>query len=218
MDHDIKVICTSCGAELIPDKENKIYRCMHCGVAYGSSILFDRNAGYKARKALEESEFNEADVWFRCVLMTCSYDFDALKGRILCAGKWRDFEDVTDASALSTVRIKNVRDRIEEALVRAWDSDRKYFMYCKELIDTLEKLRQKINEISPIQEKIDKYKYNLEHTALRISGEGVDGYEAVSSSIDEMYYKIEPLQKEKKELETGVANLKKSLEDFEKSR
>ena len=44
MENNIKVICTKCGGELLPDQEGKIYRCMYCGVAFGSTVLFNKIA------------------------------------------------------------------------------------------------------------------------------------------------------------------------------
>ena len=48
MENARTVICTKCGAQLEPDQDYNIYRCNFCGVAFGSSILFNKDAMEKA--------------------------------------------------------------------------------------------------------------------------------------------------------------------------
>ena len=68
------------------DKEKNLYECRSCGVAYGASLFFG-NPFEKAKKAIEENDFAEADQRFSHMLMTDPKSFDALLGRILCAGR-----------------------------------------------------------------------------------------------------------------------------------
>ena len=168
---DTKVICTKCAGSLIPDKDNNIYRCLSCGVAYGSSILFDSDAKTKAASSMQLGEFNEADVWYNCMLMVHSYDFDALRGRILCAARWKDFAGVECPTSVSVVRIKNIRDRIGEALVHAWDKDRGYFDTCKSFIDLYEELWNKELKMKPLTDKRDALRKTLQYQYLGMNAE-----------------------------------------------
>ena len=218
MDNEIKVICTQCGAELLPDKENRIYRCNHCGVAYGSSVLFDRNAAEKARKSLEIGEFNDADVWYSCILMRCSYDFDALRGRILCTGKWKSFNDVEDTSALSTVRIKNVRERAAEGKIHAWEKDQEYFSLCIKLINTLELLWEKDVKIKPIKKEWDSFKH------LRDAFAGYDfygqsaTYSAAAYTFKDYDRQLKPLLEEREKIKKTLLHVRQEIIDIENNR
>ena len=216
MEEEIKVICTQCGAMLVPDRENMIYRCMHCGVAFGSSIIFDKNAITKARKALDYCEFNEADVWYRCVLMLCPGDFEALRGRILCAGKWRSFIEVDEPFGLTAARIKNVRESINDALAHAEEEDKVYFESCNKLVDILEHILEKELKIRPLSEKKAKLEAELLLTS-QLESDGI-GYSTVQSSIAGVRSQLAPLVNEKKDLITQFVNERKSVLYFEGSK
>lgn len=168
---DTKVICTKCAGILIPDKNNNIYRCLSCGVAYGSSILFDSDAKTKAENSMQLGEFNEADVWYNCMLMVHSFDFDALRGRIFCAARWKNFADVECPTSVSTVRIKNVRERIAEARIHAWEKDRGYFDTCSRLIDLYEQLWNKELKLKPLLDKRAALRKTLQYKYLGMNPE-----------------------------------------------
>ena len=216
MEEKIKVICTQCGAALIPDKENMIYRCTHCGVAFGSSIIFDRDAVNKARKALSFAEFNEADVWFQCVLMLCPDDFEALRGRVLCAGKWCSFMDIKEPFNMPAVRFARIRDSIDDAIAHAELSDIGYFENCKKMIDTLELVWNKDVQIKPLTEKKAQLEENLKLTPVIETGD--IGYYTVKSSIVSVIAQITPLVNEKKDLLTKFNMERQSVIYFEKKK
>lgn len=216
MEEEIKVICTQCGAILVPDQENMIYRCMHCGVAFGSSIIFDKNAISKARTALNYHEFNEADVWFRCVLMLCPGNFEALRGRVLCSGKWCSFAEIREPLGMTAGRIKNVRASIEEALAHAEEEDKVYFESCNKLVDILEHIWEKDLKIRPLNDKQAK----LEAELLLTPQIEVDdmGYSSVKSSIAGVKAQLAPLVNEKKDLFTQFNKECRSVVDFERKK
>ena len=157
MEDQMRIICAKCGAALVPDGENKIYRCNYCGVAYGSSVLFDEKAVNKARKSLEDGEFIEADVRYTCVLMRNPQDPEALRGRILCAGKWKNFEGIEASGGFSSVRLKNIRERIEDAIYKADEDDKDYFRKIQKFIDWLEKVCEDETRLKPVVEKFKEF-------------------------------------------------------------
>lgn len=216
MEQKIEVICTQCGATLIPDKENMIYRCTHCGVAYGSSIIFDKDAISKAKKALSYYEFNEADVWFRCVLMLCPDDFEALRGRILSSGKWRSFGEIREPLGITAVRLKNVRASINDALAHANEEDKVYFVSCNKMIDILELVWKQELKIRPLTEKKAKLEAELLITPKK--EEDDMGYPALKSSIDDVDSQIASLVDEKTDLLTQFNEARQSVIDFERSK
>ena len=154
MENEIKVICTKCGGKLIPDQEGKIYRCMYCGVAFGSSVLFNEDAPGKAYRSLIIGEYNEADVWYRCVLMRDPGNAQALRGRILCAGKWKRLSDIDISSVMSVVRFKNLFERIAEAAAESGEDYREYFTAFDRLIDDIRCVQKKDINIKPLEVRV----------------------------------------------------------------
>ncbi len=216
MDQQIKVTCTQCGAMLIPDKEKMIYRCTHCGVAFGSSIIFDKNAISKAREALSYCEFNEADVWFRCVLMLCPGDFEALRGRILCSGKWRSFSEIKGPLGITPVRLKSIREAVNDAAAHAEEVDKVYFESCQKLIDILELIWEKELEIRPLTEKKAMLEAEL---ILKPNVEEEDmGFSSVKESIAEVVSQITPLDDEKKALLSQLYKARQSVIVLERKK
>ena len=160
-----QVICTQCGAELIPDEECKIYRCNFCGVAFGSSILFDEETLPKAKKSLQLGEFDEADVWYNCALMTEPQIFEALVGRILCASKWKRLGEIQKDQPFTPVRLENVNKRITEAMDHSKDQDKEYFAKFKRLFEILDRLWDKDEKSKPDSREISEL--NSEYEILR---------------------------------------------------
>lgn len=159
MENEINAVCTNCGGNLVPDQEGKIYRCLFCGVAFGSSILFNKDAEYKAYKAAMADEFNEADVWYRCVLMRDPGYAKALRGRILCAGKWKSLSEINTEVLMSGVRYESVLDRIDEAVEHTHDEETKeFFTDFRKLMDLLALIMKKNLEMKPLEGLIDKLK------------------------------------------------------------
>ena len=124
IDIEKTVICNKCGGLLTLDKEKNLYECRSCGVAYGASLFFG-NPLEKAKKAIEENDFAEADQRFSHMLMTDPNSFEALLGRVLCAGKWKTVSDIalTDL-AVSDVRLKNILERVDDAVSHVSEEDK----------------------------------------------------------------------------------------------
>lgn len=124
IDIEKTVICNKCGGLLTLDKEKNLYECRSCGVAYGASLFFG-NPLEKAKKAIEENDFAEADQRFSHMLMTDPNSFEALLGRVLCAGKWKTVSDIalTDL-AVSDVRLKNILERADDAVSHVSEEDK----------------------------------------------------------------------------------------------
>ena len=69
------------------DNKRSLCECRSCGVAYGTSLFFGE-PNKKAKEALINKEFSEADQRYSYMLMLDPHNFDALRGRVLCAAKW----------------------------------------------------------------------------------------------------------------------------------
>ena len=184
MENEIKAVCTKCGGNLVPDQEGKIYRCMFCGVAFGSSILFNKEAEFKAYNAAMTGEFNEADVWYRCVLMRDPGNAKALRGRILCAGKWKTLTEVDTESKMSNVRFDSILERVDEAVEHTEDEETKeFFTDLRKLIELLAQIQKKNIEMKPLEGRIDKLKEKREEVFEDTEAETHFAENAVNSAL-----------------------------------
>lgn len=169
METDKKLTCTTCGGDLVADKEKHIYKCAYCGVAYGYG-LFDGTAADKAAKALSIGEFNDADLYYTFVLSMYPNDFTALRGRVFCAGKWKWTTDLrTGKGELTGVRADSVRQRCDEAMKKVSEEDRKYFQMIRDFVDFSEKYHIAKNKARPIKEKQKVLSDRANDVDLRVS-------------------------------------------------
>ena len=192
MDNDIKTVCTKCGGLLIPDQEKTIYRCTYCGVAFGSSILFDKDAPQKAKESLSIGEFNEADIWYNCVLMREPDNFEAHLGRIYCAGKWKSMYSFDHHTILNSVRSERVLERIEDAIKHTEGQSNEFFTQFKTVIGDLERLNAIDIKIRPFKDK--KKDLIGKKNELPYQTEEDIAADAVSSSIASVERDMEPLK------------------------
>ena len=230
MENARTVICTKCGAQLEPDQDYNIYRCNFCGVAFGSSILFNKDAMEKADKSLQLGEYNEADVWYRCVLMREPKNFMAFRGRILCAGKWKSVTEI-DTEVMSEVRIKKLYKRIEEAMGHSDDEDMDYFASFRKVVSVIERYCQNENEINPLNARLAKLseqrkqfyiqqeeaEREAEEQPVRVITE-IYGETAVKNSVKEVEQKLQPLLEQRKYLDHEFRVARQFLIGVEKKK
>lgn len=136
-----QLVCNKCGGHLSLDRERRLYECHSCGVAYSSVLLSDADSLKSAMHCLSQKDFKEADELFVMELMLDSQNFTALRGRILCAGRWRSVRDIKLNDAVSSyarIRYKAARVMVEEVITRASDEDKEYFIKFRELVGVLE--------------------------------------------------------------------------------
>lgn len=123
---DDEPLCTKCGGKLTHNKAFKLYKCDYCGITYGYSAVF----GTPRKKALADmksGDFVSADKRFAHMLEIDPQDFDALRGRILCAGKWDNFPNICLTSYLKKFNLDNVFARINEARSNCYPEYKDYF-------------------------------------------------------------------------------------------
>lgn len=129
------VTCKKCGADLRIDKEHKLYVCDHCGVSYDYDT-FVGDPITKANVCIKAGDFESADKWFSKVLTDDPSNFDANRGRILCAGKWVGFIQLKLNNNLSDVDWDAVRARTNEAVANTVELKTEYFTDALELVET----------------------------------------------------------------------------------
>lgn len=198
MDYEIKTICTKCGGQLIPDQDKTIYRCNYCGVAFGSSILFNKEAPKKAKESLDAGEFNEADIWYNCILMRETDNFEAHLGRIFCAGKWKIMYDFDHTTKLNSVRRERVLERIEDAIKHTSGKSNEFFTQFKTVIDDLKRLNEIDIKIRPYKDKQQQL-FNKKNELPPQDIEDIAA-DALVNSILSAERKMEPLKQRRTQL------------------
>lgn len=135
-----QLVCNKCGGHLSLDRERRLYECHSCGVAYSCVLLSDADSLKSAMHCLSQKDFKEADELFVMELMLDPQNFTALRGRVLCAGRWRSVRDIklNDVSSYDRIRYKAARVMVEEVITRASDEDKEYFIKFRELVGVLE--------------------------------------------------------------------------------
>ncbi|WP_034451077.1 tetratricopeptide repeat protein [Butyrivibrio sp. AE2032] len=205
---DRDIICEKCGASLSLDKEKRVYECSHCGVAYGVSLFFGLPME-KALNALNTGDYSDAEKRFAHLLMVNPSDFEALLGRILCAGKWTNVSDIRLSSDYEQSDIQEVDLRLDEAIQHAADNDRQFFKDLVKLIDFFEPymkarkvLEAQQKEVSDMETKADVY-------ATAFAGANYD--ENYKKERQKLVSKSYPALVQLKKMEGDFALLKKKL-------
>ena len=119
-------VCVKCGADLTLDNENKLYVCSHCGVSYDYENFVGSSVS-KGRKELMSGEFELAEKWFSQTLEEDPGDFEANRGMILCAGKWRDFPDIRLNEKLKFAEWPKIEERLKAAKENSNYNNLEYF-------------------------------------------------------------------------------------------
>jgi hypothetical protein len=97
------------------------------------------------------------------MLMLDPHNFDALRGRVLCAAKW---SSIRVEPNISSFWVKNLRSRIEYALGNASDEDKPYFKKCIEMMDAYDEVLAEDNKLKPLVRKHKELDYKREHIVV----------------------------------------------------
>lgn len=167
-------VCSKCGGELTLDNENKLYVCNHCGVSYDYT-LFVGAPSVKARKEIIKGEFDLAEKRYTRVLEEDPGDFEANRGMILCAGKWRALPDLRLNEKLDQVDWQKLEERVNAAKENSSSLNRAYFMAFEQLLlpvkayyDAVTNPGEDSLEVIQTSEKSFKFRY---HEFVRLDRE-----------------------------------------------
>ena len=108
------VVCAKCGGVLSHDLNKKLYICRSCGIAYGP-LFFRGEPIRRASEELRNGDFKAADLDFANILESEPDNFEALRGRVLCAGGWRSFGEIKLNDRLAQVDWTEVEERVNQA-------------------------------------------------------------------------------------------------------
>ena len=198
------VNCAKCGGRLIPDKEKRLYACSFCGVAYGTSLFFDHPLR-KAKQALSAADFTEADQRFSHMLMVDSQDHEALLGRILCAGKWKNIPDIELEDRMRPLMEERLTDRAGEAVLHSDEEHKEFFSNMQNAVTCYIRWRQLNQELDSIKKAKD---YARSKSQLSFHPGSDKGAEAKVFQLDK---KIADVKAEMKELRGQFEELKRTI-------
>ena len=202
------VICDKCGATLGLDKAKHVYQCDHCGVAYGVSLFFGMPLE-KALNSINTGKYKDAGVRFSSVLMTKPSDFEALLGKILCAGKWTKLSAVRISDEIDDSEIQSVRTLIEEAVQDADDKDKTFFRKMGELVACFEPYRENGELLEALNRDVTDMEIRADVYATAFAGANSD--DEFKAKRQELVNKTFPAQVKKKQLEKEFKEIQSSL-------
>ena len=136
LDENKTILCSKCAAQLILNKEKRIYECKSCGVGYGISLFFGLPLE-KALNSMNKGFYSDAEQRFSNMLMADPSDFEALLGRILCKGRWTKVSSIDLHEDLTPTRIRVLEKEAGDAKEQALEPDKEFFEGLKELLHIL---------------------------------------------------------------------------------
>ena len=153
---DDEPICAKCGGILTHNKELKLYFCNHCGLTYGYALVFGEPRK-KAKDEMRRGEFGTAIKRYLKILSADPHDFDALRGTILCAGKWIDFSKVS-LSDIKIIDLDKVSQCTNIAVTNCSPEYKQFFDEVRTLVNILSSYYQNLimTEMEPNNPKYQK--------------------------------------------------------------
>ena len=215
------ISCIKCGGQLVMDKKRSLCECRSCGVAYGTSLFFGE-PNKKAKDALVKQEFAEADQRYSYMLMLDPHNFDALRGRVLCAAKW---SSIRVEPNISSFWVKNLRSRIEYALGNASDEDKPYFKKCIEMMDAYDDVLLEDNKLKPLVRKHKELDYKREHIVVDFDpdydrNKVIENYaeKAVDKSIEDLEKQMSRIRNRRAQCLDEVTYVCVQIREMDKKR
>ena len=202
------ISCSKCGAKLILDKNKRVYQCDHCGVAYGVSLFFGLPME-KALNALNTGNYKDAGQRFSSLLMVDASDFEALLGKILCAGKWSTVSNIRLSADWEDQEAEAVRSCIEDAGQKAADNDKQFFTKMGELISFFGHYKENKAELDSLNQAVSDMETKADVYATAYAGANYD--ENYKKERQELVNKTFPAQVKQKKLEEDFAKIRKEL-------
>lgn len=202
------VICDKCGATLGLDRNKHVYQCDHCGVAYGVSLFFGMPLE-KALNSINTGNYKDAGVRFSSVLMTDPSDFEALLGKILCAGKWTKVSSIRITDEPDEAELQSVRTLIEEAVKHASDKDKPYFRKMEELVSYFGPYRENSELLDSLNGKVTDMEIRADVYATAFAGANYD--DKFKAERQQLVSRTFPAQVKKKKLEGEFEDILKVL-------
>ena len=216
------VTCAKCGGQLFLDKEKRLYECKFCGVGYGTSLFFN-DPLKKARVALQALDFTEADKRFQHLLMVDNQDFEALLGRILCAGRWQNINDIDLEDKLLPFMEDHLTDRTDEAVQHSSEEHKEFFSDMQKIVTLYinwahkdQKLQSARNAVRHAEENAD-IKFDRSNVDRKAERELYEKKNDLNCEITGYKVEMKELRKEFNELKALLGQRKIQISSVKES-
>ncbi|MBO4650069.1 MAG: hypothetical protein J5653_02645 [Clostridiales bacterium] len=209
--------CAKCGGELIVNLDRQVYECPFCGMSYDFDFIRDDTAVAEAKDALDQCQFVEADAIFKYILTVDPKNFTALRGRVLCAAKWKNLETASKdiVSSMRKAHIPTVNERITDALSHCEQEDRPYFELFGNAISEYESYKGDMNPNSLArkeQKRLEKLQEEAEDYLI-VADSGKDAWTARKAN-KQLKQKVEEASSEVNKLGDQGEHSKKLIEKY----
>lgn len=203
------VTCAKCGGQLFLDKEKRLYECKFCGVGYGTSLFFN-DPLKKARTALKATDYTEADQRFLHILMVDNQDFEALVGRILCAGRWQSIYDIDLEDKLLPFMEDHLTDRTDEAVQHSSEEHKDFFFDMQKIVTIYVNWAHLDQQLKSAQNAV---RYAEENKEIKFDSSNADqkAEKELKAKENDLKNQITGYKANKKELRGEFTELKASL-------
>ena len=205
---DKHINCDKCGAGLILDKNKRVYQCDHCGVAYGVSLFFGLPME-KALNSLNNGNFKDAERRFSNLLMVNPSDFEALLGKVLCAGKWTKVSNIRLSVDVEEDELQSVKESLKKAGWYASENDQPYFRKLEELLPLFETYKENKKQLRSLNGDVKQMEAKADVYAKAF--EGANSNDEYQKERRELLNKMYPAQVKLKKLEADFADIRRSL-------
>ncbi len=232
--------CTGCGGELIVNLNRQLYECPFCGLTFDFDYIRDETAANEAARALARSQFIKADAIYSYILTVDPSNFEALRGRILCAATWPTIQTVNVIRRMNKVYLTAFEARINEAIEKCKEIDTAYFEMFKKIIPWIKSYNLSVSpsKQSMLRQKrlddgmahVDGYMEELEEARERAREKGygygvderildaIDIKEIIGESLHEANHKVKALNAKGRVAECQIGEIFKNLVKWERNR
>ncbi len=162
-------VCASCGGQLKVHEDRQLYECSFCGATYNYEFFQLRDLQELANRSLKAMEFPSALKKFKFILTKDPHNFEALRGKVLCAAKVRSFDSFANLTKSYKGDLKRVQQEVFFAKENALDEDMAFF-------EKFDKMLELADEYKDVTTKAREYERALkqeEETVKELEGPSV---------------------------------------------
>ena len=205
------ITCSKCAAQLILNRDKRVYECKSCGVAYGVSLFFGL-PHEKALNAMNIGNFGDADQRFSNILMVTPNDFEALLGQVLCKGRWTNISSINFSEYFSPSRIIQIKSCLKDVRRKASDEDKEFFDRLTELISILDEISKNSYRITGCENALNAHEAKVKVYSQAYPNVG----EELLHKKTEIMTKLTECRENEKRLNGNFSFMKEKLLNYNK--
>ena len=151
-------LCKSCGGLLNIDLDRQLYVCPFCGLTYDYEYFREDNVLDLADRALYREEFGSAKEAYEFVLQKDPHNFPALRGIVLCSGKWKSMSPI---ALKAEVNLDGSDPALLTALENAPAENREFFENIRDSLNILSEYRRNETDLNKLKAERDTHSKQL---------------------------------------------------------